>query len=545
LTLLSPDLAAAYRAAGHWGDDTIYELARRWAEQDPTRTALVERDRVFSYADIVDAADRLAADWEERGIRPGQRIAAWQPSRAETVACLLACSRNRYVFSPSLHRDHTADDVATLLRRMRAVVVVAEQGYGADADSTSLVDRLAVEDGAPAVVMLPAGPDRSRVLFPGLRSRPASAPVPDPTSIVYLPFTSGTTGDPKGAMHSDCTLLSAATAMAADWSLGSDTVVYSLSPLSHNLGFGAMVMSLAIGGQLVVHDLPRGSSLLDRLRETHASFVFGVPTHAIDLLAELERRPTEQLAALKGFRISGAALPPGIAERLVNRGITPQAGFGMTEAGSHHYTRPDDDVRAILETVGRPFDGHEIRIVSEQDPDRELPVGEIGQIISRGPSLMLGYFDNQAATEEAFTAQGWFLTGDLGAVDEDGFLKVTGRQKDIIVRGGHNIFPAKLESLASRHPAVKAAAAIGVPDERLGERVCLVLSLMEDRPLQHDEILGHLAASGLSKYEMPEYLAVVDGMPVTGSGKILKRRVADDIRTGSLQPVRVRFVGPT
>jgi len=191
-------------------------------------------------------------------------------------------------------------------------------------------------------------------------------------------------------------------------------VLYTLSPLSHNLGLGALITALAGGGELVVHDLPRGSSLLDRLEETGANFLFGVPTHAIDLLSEMRARGVRRPAAVRGFRISGAAAPPQVISDLMHRGVVPQSGYGMTETCSHQYTLPDDPPERIVETCGRACEGFEVRIWRQDDPDVEAASGEIGQIGSRGASLMLGYFDDPAATAAAFNAHGWFMTGDLG-----------------------------------------------------------------------------------------------------------------------------------
>jgi acyl-CoA synthetase (AMP-forming)/AMP-acid ligase II len=318
-------------------------------------------------------------------------------------------------------------------------------------------------------------------------------------------------------------------------------VVYSASPLSHNLGFGAMVMTLTGGGQLVVHDLPRGASLVDRLLETGTTFVFGVPTHAMDLLAELKQRGVTKVGAVKGFRISGASLTPVVAEGLLEHGIVPQSGYGMTEAGSHHYTRPDDDPRLIIESSGRPCAGHEARIFSREDPDKELPAGEVGQIGGRGASLMLGYFDDQAMTEVSFNASGWFMTGDLGWMDEAGYIRITGRKKDVIIRGGHNIFPAKIEHLATRHAGVAKAAVIPVADARLGEKVCLVITVKPGCAVDPVEMLAHLDAVGLSKFDMPEYFLQLDDIPLLPSGKVSKRELVAQVEDGRVEPTPVRF----
>ena len=533
LALLGYRQALEFRRQGHWGDDSIYEYVRKQAERAPHAFAIRDASRRWSYAELLEKADRLANALAAKGVRAGDRVAIWLPSCVEIAAIVLACSRNGYVCCPSLHRDHTVGDVAALLSRMRASVLFARGGYGADARRRSIFDACADIGSLRAVYDL--GSD-------ALPQEAAASPrADDPDTIVYLAFTSGTTGEPKGVMHSDNTLLANALAMSKDWSLGDDGVTYSMSPLSHNLGFGALVMTLVRGGEFVVHDLARGASLVDRIVETNASFVIGVPTHAIDMLAELRRRNMSSLGRVKGFRISGASVPPSVAAGLLEHGVKPQSGFGMTEAGSHHYTLPDDDAATICETSGRVCASYEIKIFSTENPDEEAAPGEAGQICGRGASLMLGYFDDQASTESSFNASGWFITGDLGLIDEQGCLRVTGRKKDIIIRGGHNIFPAKIEGLALRNTSIMRAAAVPVKDERLGEKVCLAIAFRPGHAMDADAVLAHLDESGLSKFDMPEYFLVMDDLPLTASGKILKRELVRAIEAGEVTPQPVRF----
>jgi acyl-CoA synthetase (AMP-forming)/AMP-acid ligase II len=542
LTLLNRPQLEAFYSQGFWQPDTIYSLARGHAERDPDRVAVREVDRSVTYGELIDAADRLAAELDGAGLVGGQRVAVWLPSRIETAVALLACSRQGYVCCPSLHRAHTVGEVAGLMERMRAAALIAEEGYGADSQAEDIWDKTAqLESLRTRVRLSPAGSAAATGVLLEMPQVVHELPVrDDPDSVVYLAFTSGTTGEPKGVMHSDNTLLAPARALSSDWSLGSDMVVYSLSPLSHNLGFGAMVMTLAGGGELVVHDLPRGASLVDRLVEAGATFVFGVPTHASDLLAELRQRGLTRLGEVRGFRVSGAAVPPVVAQGLMDCGVIPQSGYGMTEAGSHHYTLPDDDPENVVSTSGRACAGYEVRIFSSENPTVELGPGEVGQICGQGASLMLGYFDAQEATESSFNADGWFMTGDLGSRDEAGYLRITGRKKDLIIRGGHNIFPAHIENLMLRHPAVDKAAAIPVPDERLGEKVCLAVVFKDQMSLDDEALLDHLAAVGLSKFDMPEYLLRLDRMPIGPSGKIMKRDLLDAVDRGDLAVAPVR-----
>ena len=538
LTLLNAPTIAAYTAAGLWGDETIYHLAARHARTTPQARAVRDRHRRLSYAELVAAADRLAAHLAGQGIHRGHRVAVWLPSRVETAIALLACSRNGYVCCPSLHRDQSVGEIVALVDRMRAAALIAQRGYGADADRHDVFAELANRDFLRCAWRIGPADAAPFGELPGPALEIEASG--DANQVMYLPFTSGTTGEPKGVMHSDNTLLATARMIARDWRL-ERAVLYTLSPLSHNLGLGALVTALAGGGELVVHDLRSGGSLIARLQETGAKFLFGVPTHAIDLLTEIRARGARHVGAVRGFRISGAAPPAPVVADLMQYGIVPQSGYGMTETCSHQYTLPDDPPERIVETCGRACDGYEIRIWRQDDPDTEAAPGEIGEIGGRGASLMLGYFDDQQATEAAFNAQSWFMTADLGWIDEAGYLRVTGRKKDVIIRGGRNIHPARIEALALRHDAIEKAAAFPVGDARLGERVCLAVVARGDRQLDPEAILEHLDASGLSRYDMPEFFLPLSEMPLTASGKLLKRELVLRVAEGRLRPLPVRF----
>lgn len=539
-----PDRKKQHYADGFWREETIYALAAARAAAAPKSWAIRDRLRRLTYQKFVEAADALAGDLRRNGLQQGDRVGIWLPSRVETAVAILACARNGYVCSPGLQRDHTVEQVLDLLQRMLASALILEPGYGADANRRDISPGLDALASLKSVYSLPPLEECSDRTPYGL-TEPDRAPAEnDPDSVVYLPFTSGTTGEPKGVLHTDNTLLANARTIAADWNFDDESCVYTMSPLSHNLGFGALISAIAVGGELVVHDLPKGASLLARLRETGATFLFGVPTHAIDLLAELRQGDTKGLPQLKGFRISGAAVPDAVCAELLTHGITPQSGYGMTEACSHHYTLPDDPPARITGTSGTACDGYEIRIWSQNDPNVEAATGEIGQIGGRGASLMLGYFQDEESTANSFNAHGFFMTGDLGALDPDGYLKITGRKKDVIIRGGHNIYPARIESLAMRHGAVERAAAVPVGDTRLGERVCIAVTLRPGEELVPTDLLAHLDAEGLSKYDMPEFYLKLEHMPLTSNGKILKRELNEWIERNEVEPQPVRWKAP-
>ena len=527
LTLLNPQEAARHYASGAWRKDTLYSLLQRHAAERPRAHALRDARVRLTWRELLAWVDAAAQGLHEAGVRRGQRVAVWLPSRAESVVALLACARNGYVCNPSLHQNYTAAEIVQLLERTRAAALVMQSGYGAGA--------------VQALPPMKAVFDVGGASFPAPGAACDVPPVADPDKIVYLAFTSGTTGVPKGVMHSDNTLLANGRAMVADWHHDRSTVLLSLSPMSHHIGTVAIEQMMAAGFELVVNDPPPGGKPLDWALECGATYIMGVPTHAIDILAEAKRRGLSKLGAVKLFYMAGSPIPREVAQTFLGMGITPQNIYGMTENGSHQYTLPTDDAQTIVETCGRACHGYETRIFSQENPDLEAPAGTVGEIGTRGALLMLGYFDNQATTEDSFNRDGWFMSGDLGTLDARGCLRIVGRKKDLIIRGGHNIHPARIEDLAHRHAAVQKAAAFGVADARLGEKVCVAVICREGEHVSGEGLLDHLHAVGLSKYDMPEYFIALEAFPLTASGKVLKRELQEWVRIGRIAPQPVRW----
>jgi acyl-CoA synthetase len=331
--------------------------------------------------------------------------------------------------------------------------------------------------------------------------------------------------------------------MVEDWRHDSSTILLSLSPLSHHIAAVAIAQALAAGMELVVNSPPAGKTPLDWIVETGATYVMGVPTHAMDILGEMRRRGLDKLGEVKTFYMAGAVIPREVAQAFLDRGVIPQNVYGMSENSSHQYTLPSDNPQTIVATCGKACAAYEIRLWDQENPDIEVAPGEVGEIGGRGACLMLGYFDNQRATEESFNRTGWFMSGDLGRFDPNGNLEIVGRKKDLIIRGGHNIHPSKIEDLTMRHKAVARCAAFAIADERLGEKVCLSVIFHDGESAEADAILAHLNAEGLSRYDMPEYFIRIDAYPLTASGKILKRELVEWAKSGRISPAPVRWTG--
>ena len=542
LSLHDPAIARRFYQDGTWRDDTMYGLLAQHAEARPAGYALRDGTRRLTWGALRDWVDAVADEFHETGVRRGQRVGVWLPNRVETVVGFLACSRNGYVCCPSLHRNHTTAQIAQLMRRIACAALVVQPGYGADAERTDIVAALAGAEAVRRLYAVEHASDSAKA-FPAIDTRPRRLvePARNPDKIVYIAFTSGTTGEPKGVMHSDNTLLANGRPMVADWNFGPATVILSLSPMSHHIGTVALEQMLVSGGELVLDDPPHGRSRLDWIIESGATYVMGVPTHAIDVQAAMKRAGLTKLGRVAVFYMAGSPIPHEVCRVFLQIGITPQNIYGMTENGSHQYTLPSDDEATIVGTCGRANAGYEVRIFAAADPDRAVGPGEVGQIGSRGGNLTLGYFADQAVTEASFNASGWFMSGDLGVLDERGCLTIVGRQKDLIIRGGHNIHPAHIEDVALSHPRIEQVAVFGVADARLGEKVCLAYIATDRAEIPPEALLAHLDRAGLSRYDMPEFLIALAEFPLTPSGKILKRTLVDWVKSGRIAPRSVRF----
>lgn len=530
LTLHDPAEARRHYAAGHWCDETFYDLMAKHEKKRPNALALRDGRQSLDWEGLKARVDAMADDLAERGIVAGDRVSLWLSNRVEGVIAFLACSREGIACNPSLHRTYTCAEIIDLLTELGSKALVTEAGWGADRGHCDFD------------AMLSELPFLEKVYTPEKMPRhiiTVERRVHDnPDSVAYLAFTSGTTGKPKCVMHSCNTLLANARDLVRDWALGEEAVILTLSPLSHHIAWVAAAQWLVCGGQLVTDDAPEGMSRFDWVVETGATYVLGVPTHAMDILAAQKRAGAERIGQVKSFYMAGSPIPEIVAQSFLDQGIAPQNVYGMTECSSHQYTHPGDTLEVMISTCGRGGEAYDVRIWDPENPDMEVAQGQSGEIGGRGAAMMLGYFANQKATEETFNQHGYLLSGDLGFFDEHGHLHIDGRIKDLIIRGGHNIYPSRIEALALTHRAVEKAAAFGVADDRLGEKVCL--AVIGD--LSADEMLSHLAREGLSKFDMPEWFLAVPELPLTASGKILKRALSDMVRRGEIEPAPVRYV---
>lgn len=527
------------RADGSWQGRTIRSVLSDVAAAHPDRTAIVGyRSRgettSLTYSDLdalsTAAANALAA----LGVGPGDVVAMMLPNWVEYPPLIFGCNELRAVYTgiPVAYGELQA---AAILRRSKAKVLVIPRSWRGQ-DHLDLSRRLRRD--LPNLEHVVVVDERNDDLADGERLWSSLAESAlhdvapgDPGEVCYFGFTSGTTGEPKGAMHTHETLLHSAQQLAEH--VGYDTfgdplVQLVASPVGHHTGYewGTLFTVLCAGTGVHVDrwDPDWG---IEIIRKENVTTFFGAPTFLQDMM----RTSLVEDSPLRSVVIAGSSVPrnlPTQAQAALGAYVAP--AWGMTECSIIISCTPAES-SDILTTDGSVFEGSAARVVDSDD--RELAPGAIGELQVTAPSMFLGYYERPDATRAAFTADGWFRTGDTASIDDNGWVSLRGRTKDIIIRGGENIPVTDIETLLFDNPDVLNAAVIGLPDERLGERSCAVVVLREGAQLDFTTLCADLLSRGLSKHYLPERLVVLDELPMTQSGKIQKFKLRELIAAGA------------
>ncbi|MFF4182153.1 class I adenylate-forming enzyme family protein [Streptomyces sp. NPDC001691] len=494
---------------------TLWELIERRAELTPDRPVLLQGDRTLTFGGLRERCERVAAGLYGMGVRP-RSVVAWQlPTRIETAVLSFALARLGAVQSPVIpfYRDR---EVGFALRASRAEFF-ATPGVWRGFDHTALARRLGARNVFEAYGQLPDG---EPALLP---------PAPtEGTSVRWIYWTSGTTSDPKGVLHTDRSLIAGGSCLAHALRLSAAEVGSMAFPFAHIAGPDYTVMLLLYGFPAVMFE---HFALPDALAEyrRHGVTVAGGSTAFYSMfLAEQRKRPGEKvIPTLRLLAGGGAPKPPEVYHAVVREmGVQLTHGYGMTEVPMITMGAPDDTAENLATTEGRPPPGMEIRVTDEAG--RPVPPGTDGEVRLRGEAVCRGYLD-PAQSKDAFDADGFLITGDVGHVKESGHLVLTGRIKDIIIRKGENISAKEIEDLLHTHPGVGDAAVVGLPDAERGELVCAVV---EQPPgaaeLTLVGLTSFLRAQGLSVHKLPERLEVMEALPRNETlRKVLKYKLRE------------------
>lgn len=522
-----------------WG--TTPRLLRAAAAEHGPREALVDRSVEpavrLSFTELRDRCDALGAALIDAGLQPGDRVAIWAPNCWEWVVALLGLHSAGGVLVP-LNTRYKGVEAAEILRRSRARFLFTVEGFlGNDyvsmlrepaAGDLPDLERIILlrdagtrPDGVSTVEDLlaeAAGPDGA-VDTTELSARVDAL---EPSAVSDLIFTSGTTGHPKGVVQTHGQSLRAFSDWAAIVGLRSDDRYLCINPFFHTFGYKAGILAALMAGSTL---LPMATFDLDALpeviRSERISMIPGAPTIYQSLLNHPGFDPSE-VDTLRLAVTGAAVVPVELVERMRDTlGFeTVVTAYGLTEAcGIATVCRHDDDPHTIATTSGRAIPGVEVRVVD--DEGNALPVGEAGEVVVRGYNVMSGYFEEPEQTAETIDADGWLHTGDVGTLDDRGYLRITDRKKDMFIVGGFNAYPAEIEQLLQGHPEVAQAAVVGVPDERMGEvGYAFVVPVAGTSP--DPAALMRWARDNMANFKAPRHIRVVDALPLNASGKVLK-----------------------
>jgi cyclohexanecarboxylate-CoA ligase len=529
-TTLTAERISEHTRAGHWRNRLITDYLDETACATPDKTAFVDLRRRISYAELKRQADRCALGLHELGVRPGDVVSFQLPNWIEWLVVHLAASRIGAISNPliPIYRDR---EVGFMVEAARSKVLVIPQQFRGF-DYPAMVARLR-----------PRWPDLDHILvigstwdeFASTAWEERHSPVdltrlrPDANDVALLIFTSGTTGEPKGVMHTHNTVIAANAPLPARLGITSDSVIHMASTLGHLTGFlyGAQ-LPIQNGASCVLQDIWDAQRFVELVAEYHISYTSAATPFLHDVI-NAPNLADHDMSSLTRFCCMGAPIPRAMVRQA--RELLPATvvlgGWGQTENALVTLGFPDDLEEKRIDTDGYPWPGMEIRVVDLDG--KPLPANVEGRLQVRGPSVFVGYAGRLDTTRECFDGD-WFDTGDLAVVDEDGYVRISGRTKDMVIRGGENIPVAYVENVLYEHADIEHVAVVGVPDPRLQERACACVVLRPGaEPLEFAKMQAFLAEKGVARQYWPERLRLLSELPRTASGKVQKFALRDQL----------------
>ncbi len=519
---------------------TIPAITAVAVERFARQLAIEDGQTRLTYAELVDEARTFAAALVASGVEPGDRVAIWAFNSARWVIAALGLWQAGAVLVP-INTRFKGGEAAELLTRSRARALVTVTDF-LETDYVAMLRATGAElpDLGTVIVAggrVPTGGE-SWELF-GSRASDADRRIVDRRSAGIGPddpsdilFTSGTTGHPKGVVMTHGRTLSVATDWVAMTGLGPDDRYLMVNPYFHMFGLKAGILACVAAGATMlpeaVFDVER---ILERVDRDRVTVLPGPPT-LYQAILDHPDRAARQLSTLRVAVTGAADIPVELIRRIDDElpFSSVITGYGLTEAGTAVSTSPGDSVETIATTVGRPRPGFELRIVGH---DGDAAAGDPGEVLLRGGSVMAGYLDDPEATALALSPEGWLRTGDIGVVDDAGYLRIVGRVKDMFIVGGFNAYPAEIENLLLRHPDISQAAVIGIPDDRLGE--VGMAFVVTSGVCSASEIVQWCRVE-MANYKAPRVVEIVDELPVNATGKVMKDLLRQRAATGGSGP---------
>ncbi len=491
-------------------DTSFPEMFRRRADRDPDRRALSFSGQTWTYAEVLRSFECLAGGLRRLGVRRGDRVLYAGLNHSSLVLTMFATMDLGAVFVPVDPRLAAAER-SNLLEDVRPSIVVVDDEFRQPFDA-SVTGR--------STVLSADGDDETSVTGLLHGHGPAGRAPATPTDLAMILYTSGTTGRPKGVLHTHGMILANGLNLARMLGVQRDEVGLVMTPMFHTAAINTNpVYVWAHGGEVVLLSRMNGPAVLDAIGRYGVTRIDTV-TAALGVLYRTPGFDDADLSTIRSLNVGGAPIPAEQVRRFQQHGARIHMAMGMTECCVTASLAPElVDVKPA--SVGKPLSLVDVRLVSTETGQVVTEPGVVGELRLRGPSVTSGYWNNPQATASAFDGEGWYRTGDLGRLDEDGDLYLVGRIKDVIKTGGESVAAAEVERVIAQHPAVAMCAVVGAPDERWGETVVAVVTVRGGATLDLEE-LRTFCADELARFKLPTRLLVMDDIPVTASGKIAK-----------------------
>lgn len=522
-----------YRKKGYWGDATLADYWNMAVLSSPEKVAVTDLQGVhLTYRELDEAAGRVATFLQEIGVSPGDFVSFQLPNWAEFTMIYIACLKVGAVVNP-ICPSYRGQELLYILNKCESKVLFIPAEFRGH-DYTALKSLLAPKvPSLKKVVVVEKGKKVKDSLTLNWVLNKYSPVFVSTTrksdDLAAVVFTSGTEGFPKGVMYTHNNIIAAEKALAASINFTCYDVLFMPAPVGHATGFHhGVTMPFIVGAKSVLQDIFKPDISLKLIERERCTVGFGPTPFVYDILRELKRNKYD-ISSLRFYVSGGAPIPRHMVREALQAGFKVLPDYGTTESVPHTQVRPHDSLEKIVNTDGKAVPGVEVKVVDETR--HQLPSGVQGEEASRGPNVFVGYLKEPELTARVIDDEGWFYSGDLCIMDDDGYIRITGRKKDIIIRGGENISSIEVENILLQHPNVREAAVVAMPDERLGERVCAYVILENsDKGLTLEEIRDFFRKKNMSKYKCPERLEIVKCLPRTESGKIQKYVLREDIK---------------
>jgi len=532
-TTLTPQRIRESIANGFWRNETLDLYLDRWATRRPHKVALVDGHGRVTYQELARTVERVACGLKQHGLERDHVISCQLPNWNECIVLFLAALRVGAVLNP-IPPTYRASELRFMVNLLGSQVVVIPGSFRGFRHTDMLAALRAELPTVEHVFVVRGEPGERMLPFAALtetaweaRDRRGALAGGDANRVNEVVFTSGTTGEPKGVMHTPNTTLSTIHSVIDRLELSERDVILMSSTLGHQTGYlYGYCLSLLLGTTAVWLDVWNASEAARLIEAERVTFTMGATPFLQDLTYAATRH---DLSSLRVFISAGASIPRQLVKDARARlGCAISAGWGMTENGLVTCNGLSDPEDKVFGTDGAPLPGMALRAVDEDG--RDVPAGVEGDLLVTGPAQFVGYYKRPEFTAEAHTPDGWFTTGDRATLDRDGYLSITGRSKDVIIRGGENIPVAEVENVLFGHPKVAGVAIVGMPDSRLQERSCAFVVPKAGESVSLAELCAYLETRQLARQKFPERLEIVSEFPMTPSGKIQKYRLRQLIK---------------